>query len=382
MSQKRSQENIRILKNLPVYIEEDHHEVLPHILKHIGAKNLPLENNVLIHFDSHPDMLIPSELRAEECWDKMTLFQKISIENWILPGVYTGVLRSIVWVCPWWSDQIQPGEYSFEIGENKETGKLSVTCLQSYYISEGLFTTRDNLENVKEVKLIVIKMEENDENMKNLREQLLSVVEQISEVGHFILDFDLDFYSTLNPFVSLYSEAGVYEKLRDLYSSTSVPHNLETQAKISLALQATEDRVVKLEHLKSIFDFLTLDENLSMYEGPGEEYLGAVEDIVSSVRKHYPRHDVDWRLVHDAGCTFDDSELPHHISSQCEVQSLLRRTEQFLDLLERTPSIITVSRSSCDDYCPPHQVEQIQNGLLSLLKMKYDKVVENHCYRD
>ena len=29
-------QNIRPLKSIPVYIEEDHHEVLPHIYKHIG----------------------------------------------------------------------------------------------------------------------------------------------------------------------------------------------------------------------------------------------------------------------------------------------------------------------------------------------------------
>ena len=51
--------NLRLLKELPVYIEEDHHEVLPHIYRNIGAKYLPLENNTLVHFDSHPDMLIP-----------------------------------------------------------------------------------------------------------------------------------------------------------------------------------------------------------------------------------------------------------------------------------------------------------------------------------
>lgn len=80
------QKNLRILKELPVYIEEDHHEVLPHIYKNIGAKFLPLENNTLVHFDSHPDMLIPKELEPEEAFDKFQLFQKISIENWILPG--------------------------------------------------------------------------------------------------------------------------------------------------------------------------------------------------------------------------------------------------------------------------------------------------------
>ena len=122
-------QKIRPLKYIPVYIEEDHHEVLPHIYKHIGenfvfyiynvflvsgAKNLPLEHNTLIHFDSHPDLLLPSDLSPDEAYDKYQLFQKLSIENWILPGVFVGVFRTVVWVCPWWSNQIRPGEFSFQ----------------------------------------------------------------------------------------------------------------------------------------------------------------------------------------------------------------------------------------------------------------------------
>lgn len=47
----------------------------------------------------------------------------------------------------------------------------------------------------------------------------------LMQVDHFILDVDLDFYSTLNPFINLYSEAGLYEKLRELYTfKPGLPH--------------------------------------------------------------------------------------------------------------------------------------------------------------
>ena len=222
---------LRPLKKLPIYIEEDHHEVLPHIFKNIGAKHLPLENNTLVHFDSHPDMLIPKDLDAEEAFDKYTLFKKISIENWILPGAYIGVFKTIVWVCPPWSNQIAPGTYEFEIGRNKLNNQIAVTCLESYYISEGLFALESNLDNRKRINFIVIKLEENFENKSDFRDQLLNVKEQIAEVDHFILDFDLDFFSTLNPFVTLYHEAGLYQKLKELYTFTPIPSNLEHNAK-------------------------------------------------------------------------------------------------------------------------------------------------------
>lgn len=374
---------LRPLKDLPVFIEEDHHEVLPHIYKMIGGKHLPLENNTLVHFDSHPDMLIPQDLTPEEAFDKFALFQKLSIENWILPGVFAGVFSTIVWVCPPWSDQIAPGEYDFHVGRDKESDRLVVTCLESYYISEGLFSTRDNMDMARPVRLIVIKLEpETPETVANTRDQLERISEQISEVDHFILDVDLDFFSTLNPFVSLYQEADLYSQLRELYSFSPVPANMEHSRRVELALLAGRERKEKVDRLGRIFNHLMEEENLTMYEGDGEELLPVVSKIVDSVRKHYPRQEVDWRLVHDAGQTFDDSELPHHISSKAEIQTMLRLTEQFLDKLDKPPTIVTISRSSEDDYCPPIQVEEIQMGVLSLLKMKYRGVTEHHCYKE
>ena len=67
---------IRTLSNIPVYIEEDHNDVLPHIFRCVGAKHLPLDGNVLIHFDSHPDMLLPQNLTDSETQDKYALFDR------------------------------------------------------------------------------------------------------------------------------------------------------------------------------------------------------------------------------------------------------------------------------------------------------------------
>jgi len=374
---------LRPLPDLPVYIEEDHHEVLPHIFKNIGAKHLPLEHNTLLHFDSHPDLLLPADLGPEEAFDKFKLFQKLSIENWILPGVFVGVFRTIVWVCPPWSNQIPPGEYSFQVGRSKETDRLAVSCWESYYLSEGLFLPREQMDNVKTVKLIVVKLGEDGENQADMEDRLLVVREQIAEVDHFILDIDLDFFSTLNPFVTLYSEAGLYDQLRPLYTfSCCLPADLEPGERASRAAELGNKRRLQLDQLASIWRHQTEEESLAGYCGPGDQLLPRVQAIVDSVRKHCPRQQVDWMLIHDAGCTFDESELPHHISSSSEVSRLLGQTERLLDWLDKPPTIVTVARSSCDDYCPPDQVESIQAGVLNLLRMKYRGVREVRCYQD
>ena len=120
------------------------------------------------------------DLTPEEAWNKCDLFEKLSIENWILPGCFVGVFSTIVWVCPPWSDQIEPGEHEFYVGVERGTERLAVSCLQSYYISEGLFVPQKNLDNAKKIKLVVVKME--SESNCDTRDQMVRVHEQIAEV--------------------------------------------------------------------------------------------------------------------------------------------------------------------------------------------------------
>lgn len=50
-------------------------QVLPHIYRAIGSKHLPLADLTLVHFDSHPDMLIPVDMMADTVYDKENLFE-------------------------------------------------------------------------------------------------------------------------------------------------------------------------------------------------------------------------------------------------------------------------------------------------------------------
>ena len=65
------------------------------------------------------------------------LYDKLSIENWILPACYLGVIDVIVWIKPPWSNQIKDGRYDFKIGKQKGTDKVLISCLQNYFIAEG-----------------------------------------------------------------------------------------------------------------------------------------------------------------------------------------------------------------------------------------------------
>ena len=69
--------DLRPLLKTPVFVEEDHHHVLPHIFRCVGAKYLPTVGNALVHFDSHPDLLIPSDIVADDVKNVYSLYNKL-----------------------------------------------------------------------------------------------------------------------------------------------------------------------------------------------------------------------------------------------------------------------------------------------------------------
>ena len=92
--------------------------------------------------------------------------------------------------------------------------------------------------------------------------------------------------------------------------------------------------------------------------------------------------EVDWELMHDAGCTFDVSPLPHHISTDDEIKEQMSVVKSFLEQLP-SPTIITVARSSSDNYCPQDQVDMIQTAFIkNILRSLYKNIQIHNKYHD
>ena len=364
---------LRQLSNLPVYVEEDHNDVLPHIFRCVGAKHLPLDGNTLIHFDSHPDLLLPQNLTDSETQDKHELFERLSIENWILPAAYLGVIDTIMWVCPPWANQIRPGTYRFKIGKQSSSGRVMVTSIQSYFLSETIVCRPEELENTKDILLLVYKLGEIELNQQDDIIRTLKRVMQ--ERTSCILDIDLDFFSTMNPFIDMYSKINLYRRLKEIYIFDAPPTDIEGSTndatsfeRLEYSMKSCLKRRDLLEKLEDITTHLKENGDLNLYSGKGEEFVQEFECIRKEIKSSYgPNEIIDWGMIHDAGCTCDDSELPHHPSSTEEIRKLVHCTTNFItNLMDPTtsnqicPTIITIARSSLDDYCPPEQVDMIQ----------------------
>ncbi|XP_069766714.1 UPF0489 protein C5orf22 homolog isoform X2 [Narcine bancroftii] len=384
----------RCYKELPVWIVEDHHDVVPYIYRAIGSKHLPIENIALVHLDSHPDLLIPVDMLADSVFDKELLFGVTSSESYFLSdGLYV----------------------SEELLENRKALELQVIKIDATEQS-GKACRRDMGEStVKKAKLDLSTQRDlcdavcatssrvNGQKAENklgnhctqtrpatssegvpletdwpCKAALTSETEQYQEdemvkdllhvLGNqnaYILDIDLDFFSVKNPFKEMYTK-NEYEILKKLYHFTKPDWEGTNEEAL---IDCVDARTRQLEDMEAAFADLCEDdseENIKKWTAvPGLEKLG---ELVFSLKNRMGAP--DYEMVHQAGLTCDYSELPHHVSTEEEIDNLMSSVKRLLEVLPR-PTLTTIARSSLDDYCPSEQVDSIQERILKVLSSSY-----------
>lgn len=363
---KRPQRNPEV--KIPIYIAEDHHKVVEFIHEMIKQKRLPITGNNFIHLDSHPDMLIPKDMPADYAFDKLKLYESHDIENWIIPNCYNGIINRVVWVKPPWANQITTKSQIMFVGKCTETGTIRLECKENYYIAEGLYKPRDKLEDVKEIRLDCVTLGsailKESEDLWEMRSETKS----IGQSG-YILDIDLDFFSTQNPFLNIYDKVFLYQRLQEIFAFECPESSSEEHI-----LKAQEKRLAQLKEIEDLFKHLEKFKAMPKFEGPDPGPLHSkVAVLVELLNQNYTKEEIDWDLIYSAGCTIDDHELPHHVSTDDEVDILIDSLIDFLATFEAPPLVITISRSSSDDYTPQEQVDDIQDKVLSLLYAKFSK---------
>ncbi|XP_062843755.1 UPF0489 protein C5orf22 homolog isoform X2 [Trichomycterus rosablanca] len=413
----------RTYSKLPVWIVEDHHDVVPHIYRAIGSRHIPIKDVKMVHLDSHPDLLIPVSMLAQTVFDKESLFSELSIENWIMPMVYAGHVSYVAWLHPYWAQQIREGEHEMCVGRDTNTGTIRVTSRDDYFLSDALYVPANQLEDAKPLHLSVIRVDPADpsqsfqtENESSTAkkpkssleskldrqqssnescsyvsqpaggssasdtssavnsaqshsqpaggakvpavETLLSVLQQGDP---YILDIDLDFFSCKNPFKEMYTQEE-YSILQELYSFERPREDADEEE----LCECVERRTRQLEDLEAAFaDLLEDDAQSNVERWAAKPGMKSFARLVSSLKSR--NESPDYEMVHQTGLTCDYSELPHHVSSQVEIQQLLEAVRHVLQALPK-PTIVTVSRSSLDEYCPPEQVNLIQSSMLNILE--------------
>ncbi|XP_038573142.1 UPF0489 protein C5orf22 homolog [Micropterus salmoides] len=419
----------RLYKELPVWIVEDHHDVVCHIYRAIASKHLPLKNIKMVHLDSHPDLLIPVNMSADTVFDKEKLFSELSIENWIMPMVYAGHVSCVAWLHPYWAQQIREGEHRMAVGKDSSTTTIRVTSTDNYFLSDGLYVVEEQLENSKPLRLNVVKVnpvkpshgaltvsekkteedtgkwfakrprtesdeageascsqpllrcadvlqpaegsswpaslgDDGDDNEGSTSYVVKKISAFLSETEPYILDIDLDFFSCKNPFKELYTQEE-YAILKELYHFRG-PSPDADQEELD---ECVDRRVHQLEDLEAAFaDLLEDDGEETVTRWASNPGMGSLAQLVSSLKSR--NLSPDYEMVHQAGLTCDSTELPHHISTDDEIDRLISAVQLCLKALPK-PTLVTMSRSSLDEYCPVEQVDSVQSRVLAVLSSLY-----------
>ena len=70
-----------------------------------------------------------------------------------------------------------------------------------------------------------------------------------------------------------------------------------------------------------------------------------VQHLCKEMTTFYKDSDIDWDIIHNAGCTIDDTELPHHETSKADIDRFIEGPfRSFLTALPTNPTIITIAR--------------------------------------
>ena len=355
---------LREHKKLPVYIVEYHNDVMQFYLRNIGSKHLSISGNTLIHFDSHPDLQIPTDLNADTITaNPKSLNDSLTIGDWILPACYYGIFNKIIWLKMFWAQQLPDGHFKMALGKNKKDNTLKVNFEHNYFAAANWFENNlDNLDHIKWIQLSIQTVNFNDH---------FNWFESFSfSNSNYVLDIDLDFFSTDNPFEHIYEKANVYQLLKKIYKFDSVEKDL----KIFGYKYQTQ-----IDFLKKIFETLSKTGELVIEDANNEilskEQIGLLKCLKSEIEDNYLNDkDIDWNLIHVAGTTCSDNELdslPKHITSRDDILLILEVFGRFLNKLESVPRLVSVSRSSLDDYTPKKDVDFIQNSVLKCLRDKW-----------
>ncbi|NWX51667.1 CE022 protein, partial [Steatornis caripensis] len=195
-------------------------------------------------------------------------------------------------------------------------------------------------------------------------EVVKDVCQVLQKGDAYVLDIDLDFFSVKNPFKDIYTQTE-YELLQELYNFKK-PHRNATEEGL---LDCVENRVHQLEDLEAAFaDLCDNDDEETLQKWASYPGMKPLVQLVHSLKTRM--ESPDYEMVHQAGLTCDYVELPHHVSTEEEIEGLIQSIKVLLKDMPK-PTLVTVARSSLDDYCPSEQVDIIQEKVLNLLGSVY-----------
>lgn len=205
------------------------------------------------------------------------------------------------------------------------------------------------------------------QNQPDEFDRLTEMVEKyLNDGSRWILDIDLTFFSTINPFIGLYKKAQVYPLIEEIFAHKLAENN--TPEEIKKCQDYREKQIKELEHI-----FMFLDENRKMppTKEPSERYK-KVEELKEKIERHFEDRHIDWKHIFDAGCVSNRFQLPVHQTEREKVLEMLDGCfSQILECFPCPPAVVTIARScEYDCFVPMKDCNYIEQNLVQILEKR------------
>lgn len=112
----------------------------------------------------------------------------------------------MTWIKPPWAAQIDSQNAEFFVGAHVDSGLLKLSCTEPYFTNERLYARAQDLQLKKHVYYDVLTLTEALDTTLSLSKKTFKKLSRDLKPLPFVLDIDLDFFSTQNPFLEVYSE--------------------------------------------------------------------------------------------------------------------------------------------------------------------------------
>lgn len=350
---------------LPTYVVEYHHHVLPYLHKHLSRSNklrrsswlLHKPSTAILHLDAYPDLLFPRGFDTDRLLDKDYVYDMVNTNTWLLPLAYAGYVDNIFWIRPPWSERIPDGDYRFRIG--KDTNGVKVDITHEYFVGECLWAPTELISEQKECQL----------HVHTAAEFAAQRVDRQDIQQSFVLDIDLDFFSTQNPFEDIFTQKQLLmiRQLYDFQMANSPDGLLE-------CAQRRQDQLDDLESIVSAFLHGGVSEDGIEYESISDaERAKWLALLIEDLDRDPPQCAVlTPELIHEAGCMMNmHSTVPEHKSSRGEISLLCGQVEAMLRAIGGRPKTVVISRSVQDNLVPRDDVQFILESVVETLRNVY-----------
>ena len=341
---------------IPVIITASHHHVLPHWFAAVRSKRLPPRGIQVLHMDAHPDLAVPTgPVPGGMPSEDRSLQTSIDIASFQLAAVRAGIINRVIWLRPRQALQLPDGELRFHLGTGKR-GRILVDSPEDYYVLSRAYAPLSELRNPVTMEIGVVALKKLAEGGTLPRLE-----------APWILDIDLDFFSTRNPAVDQMLAVG--------YKREAVEQIQKIFGRENLSLsEDPRERQADIKAIKTGLDQLIFG---AWYEIPG--------GLLSLWWRGIGPGDV-WELFDILGTASETQidvllkngetlvGIPEYYAGDEEILRAIGELESVLRAHKSSPGLITLARSMHDGFTHPDKLPLIESETLKMLARVYRKV--------